>query len=211
MSLMFQLWQRRVRRTTVIMVGCVAFLAGLALPKAGFVMASDFLLLLAAICLLALCAKRRLLVAVPAIILCGLLCGIWRGSVVQSSVAVYRENFGRKVVMQGTLSQDTAYGNKNQLDLYISDATLSGQQAPGVVRVTTFDPIEPRLGDVVQVQGKLMDGFGGYQAAIYFATVRIVQPSGSWLEQLRRSFTTNILNSLPEPQASLGLGFLVGL
>ncbi|HXH26874.1 MAG TPA: ComEC/Rec2 family competence protein, partial [Candidatus Acidoferrum sp.] len=207
---MKQIHQRRVRRTTLIAFGCAAFLAGLTLPKLGLIAAGDFLLLVA-LGFLVLCFWRRLLVAVPAVVLCGLCLGLWRGSVVQQSLETYQPHLGQKVVLQATVTQDPTFNIKNQLDFYAGDVTLDGQSLPGVIRVTSFDPVEPRRGDEVQVQGKLLDGFGPYQAAVYFASVKVVQPSNSWFELLRRSFTTNILNNLPEPQASLGLGFLVGL
>jgi competence protein ComEC len=207
---MFQWWQRRVRRTTLISIGSAMFLVGLSLPTAGIVQAGSGLVLGASS--LAVCCKgRRLLLAVPAIVLCGLLLGIWRGSVVHESLAIYKENLGHKVELQGTLSQDTTFGTKGELIVYLSDVSLGSRQAPGMVRITTFSPIEPRRGDIVQIKGKLTDGFGSYQAAVYFASIQVVKPSTSWLEQIRRSFTANILNNLPEPQASLGLGFLIGL
>ena len=93
----------------------------------------------------------------------------------------------------------------------LRDVTVAGRDLPGQVRVTTFDAVEPRQGDVVEVTAKAKPGFGNYQLGMYYAQVRVVQRGGSWLGELRHNFSAAIRSVVPEPQASLGLGFLLGI
>lgn len=210
MTSMLPWWKKRVRRTTLIMIGALAFLGGLALPLVGVVYAHVVLPVVAAVLLL-FCIKKWWLVAVPAVIASGLLLGVWRGSEMGAALKGYQPYVAQKVTLRAVVKEDTTYNDKRQLDLRATEVTLDGKHLPGTLRVTTFDPVQPRRGETIEVTGKLMDGFGSYQAAIYYANVTVLERPVSWHEQIRRQFMAAIFSILPEPQASLGLGFLIGL
>jgi len=95
--------------------------------------------------------------------------------------------------------------------MYIEQVAVQGKALPGKIRVKTLAPVDPRRGDIVEVKGKLYDGFGNYQAAVYYAEVRVVQAANSPIDVLRREFAARIYSLFPDAQAGLGLGFLVGL
>lgn len=200
--------QKRIRRTTLISLGCASFLAGLgiaywhATPSAWW--ASGVILLLA-------CIGKRLVIAAPAVVLAGGMLGIWRGSDMQLQLLAYEPYLGSTVTLTGTVITDPTYGNKGQRDFNLDHIKLDGRSPPGQVRITTFSPVEPQRGDTVRAQGKLYEGFGNYQAAVYFANVQVYAARGSPIETLRREFAAAIYSVVPEPQASLGLGILVGI
>lgn len=203
------LFRRQLRRTTLMSIGSAAFLAGLGLARLGWAVPLEFAL--AGTVLLWLCRRRLLVLALPVVLVVGALLGLGRGGVVMQQMDTYSRLVGQKVVVSGTVVQDSTYGNKKQIDFMIDHIVSGGRQLPGQVRVTSFDPVEPKQGDTVQASGKAMPGFGNYQLGMYFAHVQVTQRSGSWISWLRRQFSTTILNVVPEPQASLGLGFLLGI
>lgn len=202
-------WLRRVDRTTLISIGSVAFLAGLALGRLWIVIPLE--VSGASLLLLWFCRSRRLLAAVPAIVAVGLLVGLWRGGDISQQVRAYAHVADQKLAVQGMVMQDSTYGSKKQIDFMMDHLQIYGRQLPGQVRVTSFDPVEPKQGDIVLATAKAKPGFGNYQLGLYYAHVQVLGHSESWLNRLRRSFSAAILNVIPEPQASLGLGFLLGI
>lgn len=200
---------RRVRRTTLISMGSLACLAGLGLAKLGWQVPLGWVLMCAP--LLLLCWRKILILSVPVALLLGMLVGLWRGGVVNQELNLYAQLIDQKVVLTGTATQDATYGNKKQIDFMMSDVRIGERQLPGTVRVTTFSPVQPKQGDRVRAEAKLKYGFGSYQAGMYFAKVDLLARGDSWFAKIRRTFSAVVLSVIPEPQASLGLGFLLGI
>lgn len=209
-SLVNSLGYRKVRRTTLIAVGCACFLLGLGLVQFGASL-HGWPWLAAALCLLVLCFKKKALIALPAVVAIGLILGLWRGTAMHDSLHAYEPFFNQKITLVGTVVEDPTYDDKGQLDFRLQSVTVDGQYLPGQVRVKTFSFIDAKRGDGVRASGKLQDGFGNYQAALYYATTETVVVNQNAIDTLRRQFAASVLSSVPEPQASLGLGFLVGL
>lgn len=205
------LWRYyKIKRTTLIGLGCLAFLCGLALPKLHIICTEPALLLMAAGFLL-WCRRRWWLISVPAILAAGLLFGLWRGSVMEYSLVDYKNYTDQKVTVQAVVREDPTRDKKRNVVLMLGEIKLNGKSVPGTMRITTISPVEPKRGDNIVATGKMREGFGSYQGSMYFATVAISQKQTSWLEAFRHQFSASILSILPEPQASLALGFLVGL
>ncbi len=199
----------QVRRTTLISILSAAFLAGLGLARLRW--SVPFELAIVSMLLLVVCRHRRVLLAIPAVIVVGLLAGVWRGGEVMRDVDSYARLAGHKASVAGIVTQDSTYGRQKQIDFLIDHVSTHGKNLPGLVRVTTFDPIEPKQGDHIVASGKAKPGFGNYQLGMYYATVHVSGHDSSWIGTLRRIFSAAILNVIPEPQASLGLGFLLGI
>lgn len=172
---------------------------------------AGIVIVLPVIALFVVSLRRKLVVAVPAIIAAGLLVGIWRGTQIHDALQLYNRYMGQKVTLTGTLADDSTYGDKGQRDMRLYNVKLNGRSPPGVVRVTSFALEQPRRGDSVRVTGKLYDGFGNYQAAIYFGDLHITQVNKDIFELARRDFAAGVYSNLSDTQASLGLGILVGI
>jgi competence protein ComEC len=164
---------------------------------------------LASVLLLAVFRKRTLTMLVAAMAV-GLLVGVWRGGAVQQRLAVYHTFYDRQVVLRGQVVDDPVYDDHGRLDFRVGAVLLNGRPMVGQVRIKALVN-GVRRGDAIRVGGKLSDGFGPYQASLYYPKVESVVPSRNPLESLRRQFFASVYSVLPEPQASLGLGFLVGL
>jgi competence protein ComEC len=204
------LLRRKVRRTTLIAVGCVSFLVGLGATQLNWRLQATVWLGVVALALMG-CWRKVLIVALPVVIVAGGLLGIWRGSVEHSALGVYASLLGTKVTMVGTVASDPSYGAKGQRDFRLQHVQLNGRSPPGEIRITTYSQLNARRGDIVQVKGKLYEGFGNYQAAIYFADASLVREVHGPIEALRRTFAAGLYSALPATEASLGIGILIGI
>lgn len=200
----------RVRRTTLIAVGAAGFLLGLGSVQLGGTL-NGWTWPLLALLLLGFCIKRKLVMSLVAVVAAGLILGIWRGSLEITQIAGYQKYFDQKVELTGSVVEDPTYDDKGMLDFRLQNVVLNGDGLPGQVRIKTYSFIDARRGDSLATTGKLLDGFGNYQAAIYYAKVEVVAKNENLTDTVRRTFAASVLTNIPDPQASLGLGFLVGL
>lgn len=201
---------KRVRRVTLIAVAAASFLAGLGAVQLGGAL-YGWMWPLIALCLLPLCLKKKAILAIPVVIVAGLIGGMWRGGLTLDALRTYQPYFEQKLSLVGTVVEDPTYDDRGQLDFRLQSVQIEDRDLPGQVRIKTFAPIDVKRGDHVQAKGKLVDGFGNYQAAIYYGTAETITRSQSPIDWVRREFAASVLTAMPEPQASLGLGFLVGL
>ncbi len=137
--------------------------------------------------------------------------GWQKGSVLARQLQAYRELYGRQVQVVGRIHDDPTYDDKRRLSFYMESVRVHGQKLPGQIRVHALGASGAVRGDTVMVSGKLYPGFGNYQGVISFTPVKVVAKGTNPIESLRRRFFIGVYNALPDPQASLGLGFLVGL
>ena len=144
-------------------------------------------------------------------VLIGLNLGLWRGSAVYGQLQDYRNLYGQKVELVGRVSDDAAYSYRRQLEFHITDVTWSDQRLIGRIRVRGFGGVGIRRGDIVRVFGKLSEGFGNRQGSISYADIEVIGRKISAIEDIRAKFFAGVNTALPEPNSSLGLGFLVGL
>lgn len=149
--------------------------------------------------------------ALPAVVLAGLIVGAWRGTQMLGALSNYQSFMGQKVVVIGTVVDDATYDNSGQRVMLLDSVEVDGKSLPGKVRIKTMVPVAPTRGDRLQATGKMYGGFGNYQAAIYFADAAVVTEVNNPIDDLRRWFAAQVYNVLPDTQAGLGLGFLVGL
>lgn len=141
----------------------------------------------------------------------GLLIGLQRGGETHTVLEGYQQFYGRQITLVGRIHDDPTYDEKRRLDFRVDHVEINGTRLPGQVRVRALSAPGAHRGDMIATTGKLFSGFGNYQGTISFAPVRVVQKSNNPVEAFRRRFFTGVYNALPDPQASLGLGFLVGL
>lgn len=201
---------RRLKRTTLIAVGAFSFLLGLGSVQIGGTL-HGWVWPVVGLLLITLCFKRKLIVALPAVMVAGLLLGIWRGSEELWALKGYQPYMEQKVILTGSVVEDPVYDDRGMLDFRLQDIALAGGRLPGQVRIKTYSLADIKRGDTVLAEGKLVDGFGNYQAAIYYAEASVATKNSSPIDAIRREFAASVLTNVPDPQASLGLGFLVGL
>lgn len=187
---------------------CVGILCGIGLVSAGAHLPGW--VAVAVIPLLVLCRRRIAWVSVGIVLVTGAAIGMWRGGEMAHDVARYQQFYGTKVVVQGNVAEDPIYDDQQKV-IMLQNITVDGMRLPGKMRIKSIGLADPRRGDKIEVTGKLFDGFGNYQASIYYAGVRIIEVANSPVDILRREFAARIYSLFPDMQAGLGLGFLVGL
>lgn len=155
---------------------------------------------------------RRTIYLIPLLVVGGMLIGLWRGSVLQSELVVYQQLYGQSVAINGKVSEDADSGKNGGLVLRLDDLRIGSQTLPGKLWVTANTKFDIKRGDRVIFDGNLSNGFGNFAGAVYQAKINQVQrpQPGDVARQVRDWFADSIRVAISEPQASLGIGYLVG-
>ena len=201
----------KFRRTTLLICGLTAFLAGIALARTKIFLDVGWFWL--SLGLLAITYKQHRFPALLSIIFCGLVLGWWRGSVYMQQLTGYAELYKRPVIITAQANSDGIYSTNSQLSFDITHIQVSDPvqtDLVGKISVKGFGAMAVYRGDTVQVEGKLYPTQGSRQASISFAQIKVLERSGSSIESARRKFQAGMFSALPEPLASFGLGLLVG-
>lgn len=142
----------------------------------------------------------------------GLLTGLARGSLAIQDFAKYQQYYGREIILNGRISEDVSYGERGDQRIRIGNVKINGENLGGEVWVSLNSRADIKRGDEVQLDGTLMEGFGNLQAAMFRAEVQqLLRPHpGDIGRQFRDWFASGIRQSIPEPQVSLGTGYLLG-
>jgi competence protein ComEC len=198
----------RYRRTTLLSVACAGALTGLWL---GRYFDSPGLAVFLSVCCLSVFARRNRKALVIFVGLGCVLLGWWRGEVFRPRIEQYYQLQGQRVVLQAEALEDSVYGYGGQLTFDVSNVELQdGSELTGRIVLAGRGVTMVYRGDIVQAEGVLNLARGSRQARMSFATITVVGSKETVIDRARRAFTAGILSAVPEPQASFGLGLLVG-
>lgn len=156
--------------------------------------------------------RQRNFSACVLVLAAGLLIGTWRGSHEQVALSAYQQHFDTFVTLQGVVSEDVSRETNGEVRMQLRDVAIDGQSQHGKVWASTQTAHHIKRGDTVQLSGMLETGFGNLAASMSPAELRqVTQTSRSdYALQARDWFASGIRQAIPEPQASLGSGFLTG-
>lgn len=168
--------------------------------------------LMAGVGLFALVLWQRYIYLMPLIFIGGMLVGLWRGSIEQYQLTIFKQLYGHHVRVVGSVSEDVDVGKKGEVVMRLDNLVMDGHSLAGKVWVTTQNNADIKRGDKVAVEGRLLEGFGTFSATMYHANLgKIERPQpGDVARQVRDWFANAVRLAIPEPQASLGIGYLVG-
>lgn len=207
-----KLFAYRFQRTTLVAACLIGVLTGLLWARFGATANTSFVIL--GFALIPLVPAKRL-PALLALLLIGLNLGLWRGEITKNDIDQYQQLYGHKLILTGKVIDDSSYSYRSQTEFHIGSVRLITNEQPlelpGRVRVRGFGAPSVRRGDVVEVEGRLQEGYGNRQGSMSFAKITVHGRSASAVEDLRSEYFAGVYTALPEPNASLGLGFLVGL
>ena len=195
-----------MRRTDLIIVGCISFLIGV---YAGRFSDVSFLpVLVGVLCLLAI-RKRRLRYSLAVcLITFGL--GNMRGVLQNRGFERLRQKFETKTTLVATSVDDAEYDSRGQLAFSANHIAIDGTEVPGQVALSGFGEFSVLRGDTVEVTGKLLSARGANQARMSFARIDTVGKDISWYNKLRRQFIKKLRDNLPEPLSSFAGGLIIG-
>lgn len=206
-----RLFAFRLRRAGWVVGVCLAILAGVILARQVSFGGSWVFWLLVPLLLLGFWQRGLLFFGVLiAICFCA---GWWRGTIYQQKLMAYTNLSKQKVTLVGRASTDGVYGQNSQITFSMNSLrVITPQQTTlvGSIGVKGFGASAVNRGDLIKVTGKLYLTLGNNFANVSFAQLEILQTDHSLLENLRHRFVAGMQSALPEPQASFGLGLLVG-
>lgn len=140
--------------------------------------------------------------------------GIWRSGHTYTQLQEYSHFIGETITLHGTVAEDTGRNDNGQITAKLNDIRIHDTDLTGSVWVSFNAPEiqDVKRSDRIALKGKLSEGFGNMPASMHKATlVSITDTSDSdYALAVRDWFTRGIEQSIPEPAASLGSGFLTG-
>lgn len=137
--------------------------------------------------------------------------GNWYGGIVQATQSAAFGLHGTFATIQGVVKEDPSLTDKGALTLQLHFLRVDHQTLEGTFWVSTTQ--QPLLrGDTIVVRGIVDEGFGTFVGMMKQATVvSVTRPvPGDVGRVVRDWFAAAIRQGIPEPQASLGIGFLTG-
>jgi competence protein ComEC len=195
-----------MKRTNVVIVGCVFGLAGI---YVGRYYDLSFLPLLTS-AFIFLTTRKKIARYYVGIAVLALGIGNMRGVAHNQGFEVLRGHFETKVTLHVSSLDDAEYDTRGQLAFNANNIEINGERVPGQIAVSGFGEFSVLRGDTVEVSGKLMQARGSNQARVSFAQLDTVKKDVSWYNKLRRKFIKKLRDNLPEPLSSFASGLLIG-
>ncbi len=142
----------------------------------------------------------------------GLSLGLARGTVYMQKLGELKNLTGQNVTIDVTATSDAVYAQASQLEFTAGHAQLQPGNTPltGNLKISGFGEAMIYRGDRVQISGKLYPTRGSNQARISYAQLKRVGSDNSWINRFTRRFSAGMQSALPEPNASFGMGLLIG-
>lgn len=155
---------------------------------------------------------KRLRLMVVLVLLAGVVLGLGRGASVQHGLQAYEPYYGAQVELSGKVSEDTVFGPRGDQRIQLLNIQIADKNLPGKVWVSSRTQLAIKRGDIVTFQGQLREGFGNLPASMFRAQlVHAERPvHGDVAREVRDWFAEKVRVAIPEPEASLGIGYLVG-
>ncbi len=209
----FVLTLKRPQHVSVfIAVASLGFIIGISLavlPNSFYFVGPGWFVF--AILLLALSFWIRSTWMLSLILCAGILFGLARAMPLQKEIIFYKSLMGHTVVVKGKVVDDVVMGKHGDKQLKLTDVKINDKQSSGTIWVSTSTNMNIKRSFEVSVQGKVSKGFGNYSASMFKAKVlKVTDNHDDKAREVRDWFSNNVRQVISEPQASLGIGFLVG-
>jgi competence protein ComEC len=213
-SIQMRRWvKKQIHVSWFIAWASLGFIAGVALSvfpwSRPFV---DYSWVVFGVALFASALIKRQFAFVTLALIAGLFFGLWRGAIEKQALNFYQPYYGKNLIITGKISEDTSFGPQGDQRFRLGDVKTGGQSLPEEIWVSTTSALKIKRGDIVTIKGHLEKGFGNMPASIYRASiVNLTRPyPGDIGIRIRDKFDQGAKNAIPEPELSLGLGYLVG-
>jgi competence protein ComEC len=200
--------KRRVHVSWLITIACGGIVVGVFCAK---FIRLDFVWVFPLLVLFITALKSGRLYAVPLVLISGLLLGLVRGSSIQTELDNYKPYYGKQITTSGIVTDDTDIDSSGKVKLRLSNIVINNNKLSGLLWISANDLLVQR-GDTLILSGKLNRGFGNFAGVIYEANIyKVVHPNSPNLALGARNWFSGLVRqSIPEPQASLGDGLLLG-
>jgi ComEC/Rec2-related protein len=206
-------FRRKLHVSWLIAFGCAGTFIGVFLAQyiRNFYISSIFSLIVA-ILLIGVTLWRKYIYLIPLLIIGGILFGLWRGSVSQDELAQFEPLYNKVISISGNVKDDVDTGSSSgQIVIRLDGLTMGDKSLSGTLWITaTGDDI--KRGDKLLLNGTLKEGFGNFSGVIYRANIdKVIHPQpGDVARIVRDWFADAVRRAISDPEASLGIGYLVG-
>ncbi len=162
--------------------------------------------------LLFVACRTRNYYAIILVFCIGMILGHARGDAQHQQLAAYQVYYGKQVNLQGIVHEDVVATQDGKQRVQLSSVIIDGQSLLGNIWVEVQSKVTLKRSYKITVNGTLGEGFGVLPASMYRAQlVTIDRDVQSDLGRDTRDwFATQIRKTITEPEASLGIGYLVG-
>lgn len=144
---------------------------------------------------------------------CTVVIGLGYGAAAyQEDRAAYQHFMGSEITVKGRVKEDPSVSDSGFRSLQLNGIYIRGSPYGGTVFVRVRTPIEVLRSDIITVAGIAEPGFGNFTVNIKNASIVQVerQPMSDIGRVVRDWFASHVREAIPEPQASLGIGYLTG-
>jgi len=154
----------------------------------------------------------RKVVALPIIGCMAIGTGISYGSAHLIGRSIYEEYIGLTGIIAGRVKEDISVTSSGSKSIQLDHVTINDRALPGSILVTARSAGEALRGDTLVVEGMIRAGFGSFPASVTATRILSVerQGPGDLGRVVRDWFAAKVRSNIPDPQASLGIGFLTG-
>jgi len=164
-----------------------------------------------AILLLILCFWKKTTAFLAVAIIAGILIGIGRAYPEYQQAGYYHSLVGHKVTIAGKINEDVTLGKRGDKQVKITNVVIDNKKLPGVVWISTDSHLGLKRSFQITASGAVGKGFGNYSASIFRAEIISAEdPHTDKAREVRDGFSENIQAAITNPEASLGIGYLVG-
>jgi competence protein ComEC len=210
---MHKILHKKIHISWFIAWTSLGFLCGVALsifPMSS--MFADIAWVVVGTSLFVLAAIKRKAPLILLVLIAGLIFGLWRGAIEQRALTSYQPFYGKNLVINGKITEDTSFGSHGDQRFRLDGIKIENQKLPEEIWVSTTSSLDIKRGDIVTVKGTMQKGFGNIPASMFRANLlNIKRPyPGDIGRRVRDRFANGVRTAIPEPEASLGVGYLVG-
>lgn len=207
---MLHVVNKKFRQTTIITFLCGAILVGLVLGRHSSLQPG--IVFLASILFMITVPRRRLACLVAALLL-GVCMGMVRGEHFSVQLQPYSELYGKDVIFEVVAANDAVYANGGQLEFDATSVNIVSPfkgLVPGTVKIQGYGTPAVSRGDSLRVSGKLFPAGGSRQGRLSFSNLQLLEANSATIDTVRKRFVAGMFSAVPEPEASFGLGLLIG-
>jgi competence protein ComEC len=206
-----QLWRlhQRVHVSWMIAVICLFFVIGV--WGAQYIVLSGWWIVVGGVVGFFGFWQRKVLSIMYAVI-AGIVIGICYGSTISNGFEPYRSLVGQNVTLTGKVKEDPSLTSKRLIVFQLDQVKYNGESYPGSIWISVTGQPKAKRGDIVTVTGEAREGFGTFPLSLSMARiVRVDQlVPGDIGRVVRDWFNDGVRKGIPEPAASLGIGYLTG-
>lgn len=198
----------RLHSSWLIATLCVGFVAGVS--SVLVVSIPGYWLLSVVLAVFAFALRWRIMIIV--LLVCGIVTGNVYGGFHHINQSKLSALVGSSITISGRIKEDPSLGSKGSVTFQLDSLKVGSYDIAGSVWASTPTKGEYLRGDTITLQGQLQMGFGTFVGMMSRAeVVGITRPfPGDIGRVVRDWFAAAVREGIPEPQASLGIGFLTG-